>query len=151
MRRDFLFHKAKAQARPGWVRTYLYADPTHRLTVRGIPKSQNEIGRGKEHWGDAQRRTQEWRVLVRESLGAQGPPQEPFHRADVHLRFHFPTAHRRDPDNYAGGSKPLIDALVYWGLIEDDSFDHISLTLSQGEPDRNCARTEVTVTERREQ
>ena len=55
---------------------------------------------------------------------------QPFPQARCVLRYHFASAARRDPDNYAG--KFLLDALVAGGVLQDDDWAHCTLVLERG-------------------
>lgn len=61
------------------------------------------------------------------------------------------TNRRRDPDNVAGISKPMVDALVDVGVIPDDGHKHVaSVTYRVGvDPDvrKGTVRVEVDVRE----
>ena len=57
---------------------------------------------------------------------------QPFERARVTVRYHFPTAVRHDPDN--GAPKFFLDALVAGQVLTDDDFAHVpELTITSGE------------------
>ena len=72
---------------------------------------------------------------------------ERFERARCVLRYHFPTAGRRDPDNYAG--KFLLDGLVAEGVLADDDWSHLVLVLERGRTARP-GWVEIVVEEIRE-
>lgn len=71
-------------------------------------------------------------------------PEKPLAQAIVTLRYYFPAATRRDPDNYSG--KMILDGLTKAGIIQDDSFSHIRLEL-EGRVDRGNPRTEIEIEE----
>ena len=63
--------------------------------------------------------------------------------ASVTLVYCFGDNRRRDPDNYSG--KMILDGLVKAGIIRDDSFERIDLTLRRVYD--GAKRTEVIVEE----
>lgn len=69
-----------------------------------------------------------------------------FDKAAVTLRYHFPDNRRRDPDNYNG--KFILDGLREAGVLADDDFGHISLTVERGDVDKRNPRVEVRISER---
>lgn len=67
-----------------------------------------------------------------------------FDRAVVHIIHHFGDRRRHDPSNYT--PKFLEDPLVVLGVLRDDDFRHITLSLEEG----TVAKppwTEVVITE----
>lgn len=115
---------------------YEYSIPT-------VPPSLNKFAGRKNEWAYRAQK-QEMESLV--YAYCRPTPPEPIEKAVVTLTFHFKTRQRHDPDNYAGGSKPILDGLVKSGIILDDSFDCIDLCVKQGEPDKN-GRTDICVEE----
>lgn len=115
-----------------------------RLTLKGTPPSLNRFAGRQDVWSyrDAKKTWTDF-VLWELRRTRQTPP-EPFERADVEICYHFPDSRRRDPDNYCG--KLLLDGLTAGGVIVDDDFKHIRLTV-RGEVDRTRPRTEITVME----
>lgn len=71
-------------------------------------------------------------------------PAEPIKKSMVHIHYTFPTRVRHDPDNYSG--KLILDPLVQFGIIADDSFNNIELVLSAGY-EKGVKETIVTITE----
>lgn len=115
-----------------------------RITLRGVPPSLNRFA-GRENSWEYRNEKRMWTEsvvwLVRSGSLA---PKEPYKRAAVEILYYFPTAARHDPDNYAG--KFLLDGLTAAGVIEDDSFAHITLAVA-GAVDRKEPRTVITVKE----
>ena len=68
-----------------------------------------------------------------------GPPPD---KAMVRIDYYFPDRRRHDADNYCG--KLLLDGLTKAGVIADDDFAHISLSV-HGYVDRTNPRTEINV------
>lgn len=117
----------------------------HKIIIYDIPKSNNEyMGRGSRgsnfKYQDDKR---DWAWKVKAAVG-RNKPVKPYSNVIVRITYHFPTKHRRDPDNYSG--KFLLDGLVNAGVLEDDSFDCIDLQL-EGKHDKDNPRTEITIKE----
>lgn len=113
-----------------------------KIIVNGIPPSLNQFAGRENSW--AYRDAKEtWTNLVA-YLARNHPdrPKEPYPFASVTIRYFFPDRRRRDPDNYCG--KFLLDGLTKAGIITDDDFRHIRLSVS-GECDPRSPRTEITV------
>ena len=70
-------------------------------------------------------------------------PPAPLEHSSVTLVYCFWDNRRRDPDNYSG--KMILDGLVKAGIIRDDSFERIDLTLRRVYD--GAKRTEVIVEE----
>lgn len=62
----------------------------------------------------------------------------------VLIEYQFQDNRRRDPDNYSG--KFILDGLTKGGIIRDDSFQHISLTV-RAKPTPGPAETTITIRE----
>lgn len=106
-----------------------------------IPPSFNRVA-GRNEW---EYREQKKRITEHVRLLAlQYRPKSPFDKAKVTIRYYFPDARRRDPDNYSG--KFLLDGLTKAGIIVDDSFQHITLKL-EAEIDKKNPRTELWIKE----
>ena len=113
-----------------------------KLTLRGVPPSLNRFA-GRENTWQYRSEKERWTNAVQWAIKAQGcKPPEPFDRAAVTIDYFFPDNHRRDPDNYSG--KLLLDGLTRGGVIVDDSFRHITLTVT-GSVDKKSPRTEIIV------
>ena len=113
----------------------------YHYTIPALPPSNNKyIGRNMR-W-EYQEIKKQWAVLVRAKC--RPAPDKPLEHASVTLHYFFPTRGRRDPDNYSG--KMVLDGLVKSGIIADDSFDCIRLSISAGY-DKANPRTEITIIE----
>ncbi len=100
--------------------------------IPAIPPSNNQyIGR-TNNW-EYQKVKKEWAGYV--NIFCRPKPKEPLQKAKVELIYHFKDKRRRDPDNYSG--KMVLDGLVKAGIIVDDSFDCIDLSVKQGGLDKN--------------
>ena len=104
-----------------------------------IPPSLNKYAGRKNYW-EYRDVKPEWKQICRAYCRPMGKPPD---FAEVNITFYFPDRRRRDPDNYC---KLLLDGLVYAGVIADDDFGHIRLSLSAG-VDKKNPRVEVTVDE----
>jgi len=105
-----------------------------RITIENCKcPSWNEYNRNV-HWAVRAAKRQEMQDFVYEALTRQfrgsfrrmaAQIQKPI---QVSIKAHFKNNHRRDPDNLF--VKPILDALVKFGLFSDDNGDVIySLTL----------------------
>lgn len=113
-----------------------------KLTLRGVPPSLNRFA-GRENAWQYRAEKERWTNAVQWAIKAQGcKPPRPFDRAAVTIDYFFRDARRRDPDNYSG--KLLLDGLTRGGVIVDDSFSHITLTVT-GAVDKKSPRTEIIV------
>lgn len=70
------------------------------------------------HWVTRKRNADKWRRLVWTKVWHLKPPA-PLKRAEVECERHG--ARMLDADNARGSFKAVIDALVHWGVIADDS------------------------------
>lgn len=116
-----------------------------KLVITEIPPSNNKyMGRGGvgQAIGEYQDEKQSWAWLIRAALKVK--PAAPLQRAKIIITYFFPDRRRRDPDNYSG--KFILDGLKLAGVIQDDSFNHITLELL-GEVDRSSPRTEIEIEE----
>ncbi len=113
-----------------------------KIVLKGAPPSMNKFAGRKntyEYRNQKQKYTQLVKILCRQNAQM---PKEPIEKALVRIDYFFPTAGRRDPDNYSG--KMLIDGLTKAGVIADDSFSYIALAL-HGHKDKDFPRTEITI------
>ncbi|MCH5323987.1 MAG: RusA family crossover junction endodeoxyribonuclease [Eubacterium sp.] len=114
---------------------------TYRYTIDRIPPSNNKyIGRNAR-WEYGKVKS-EWAQLIK--CCCRPVPKAPLKKAVVELTYYFPDRKRRDPDNYSG--KMILDGLVRAGILVDDSFDCIILSIRAGYDKKN-PRTEITITE----
>lgn len=110
------------------------------ILVNDIPPSNNQF-MGRENRWRYQDLKKKWNMLMRS--GMVMIPKEPMKKAKVHIHYTFPTRGRRDPDNYSG--KMILDPLVTYGIIADDSFNNIELILT-AEYQKGVKETRVEVT-----
>lgn len=108
------------------------------ITIREIPPSLNRYAGWENCWQWRQDKAY-WKKLVRLHCRK---PDEPIRRARVEITYFFPDGRRRDPDNYNG--KFILDGLTGAGILFDDSFGCIELTLRAG-VDRKNPRTEIRI------
>jgi len=91
-----------------------------------LPKLANWINLNqKEHWAPRNKRTQAWRhgahILARQAMLPKGLQLV---RVDVYV---WKSSRRRyDPHNLMPTLKPVIDGLVDYGLIVDDSSEYLA-------------------------
>lgn len=115
----------------------------YKYIIPDIPPSNNKFIGKRNNW-EYQREKKQWASFV--NLFCRPKPNKPLKKAKVTILYHFKDKRRRDPDNYSG--KMLLDGLVRSGIIIDDSFDNISLTvLSSDEIDGEYPHTEILVEE----
>jgi len=115
-----------------------------KIVLKGTPPSLNRFAGRANTWAYRQAK-EEWtgKVLaacLKASTGAHRPCAQHLVRID----YYFPSRARHDPDNYAG--KFLLDGLTKAGVIMDDDFSHIMLSL-HGHVDHENPRTEIYVQE----
>lgn len=98
---------------------------TWRYTVPRLPESHNRYI-GRTNFREYQASKRQWEGLIRSFC--RPVPSEPLSRARVTLLYCFADRRRRDPDNYSG--KMILDGLVRAGVLLDDSFQNIELSLA---------------------
>lgn len=111
-----------------------------KLVIDRIPPSLNAYA-GRQNTWKYRADKAEWKMLV-SMLCASEKPKKPYEMALVRIDYFFKDKRRHDPDNYAG--KMLLDGLTAGGVIADDDFCHICLSL-HGHVDAERPRTEITV------
>lgn len=114
---------------------------TIKITIPEIHPSLNQILR--MHYHKRNTENKKWAALVA-FFDNRRKKRGPLKKARVKITYFFPDNRRRDPDNYS--PKFLMDGLVNAGVIEDDSFRHVELTIA-GEVDKDDPRTEIEVVE----
>ena len=99
-----------------------------RLVIPDIPKSPNgPRGLLRMHWAARKRYWEYWRNLIRAEIdNSHEPCQTKQHVSITQIR-----QKKLDPDNLIASCKPILDALVAWTLIKDDSPDYIELSVRQ--------------------
>ena len=114
------------------------------IIIPQIPPSLNKYAGRKNVW-QYRADKQEWKDLV---CLYSHRPKTPYKKANVTITYFFKTKARHDPDNYNG--KMILDGLTAAGIIQDDSFDCITLTIKGGY-DKENPRTEIEVEEKNEE
>ena len=114
---------------------------TIKYTIPHIPPSLNKYA-GRENTWEYRRDKKLWIDLI--ACYCRQKPREALKRVSVRILYYFPTKTRHDPDNYAG--KFILDGLTHAGIIFDDSFDCIRLSLAGGY-DKHNPRTEIEISE----
>ena len=104
-----------------------------------VPPSNNKFIGRNARW-QYQVEKKRWAEMI--AFLCKPRPQNPIPYAKVTLTYYFGDRRRHDPDNYAG--KMVLDGLVKAGIIQDDSFDRINLSLN-GRYDKLNPRTEITI------
>ncbi len=108
-------------------------------TIPMIPPSNNKyIGRTNIY--EYQRVKKAWANAV--NICCCPKPEKPIELTEIRITYYFPDNRRRDPDNYSG--KMILDGLVRAGIIADDSFKNITLTLC-AKCDKLSPRTVIEV------
>lgn len=115
---------------------------TYRYAVPGIPPSINQFV-GKGNVWEYRAYKHEWTAFVSAYCFTQKKPSKPIAKATVTVTFFFPDNRKRDVDNL---SKPILDGLKESGVIKDDCWQCVSLTLA-GAIDRKNPRMEIEVSE----
>jgi Holliday junction resolvase RusA-like endonuclease len=79
------------------------------------------------HWGPRKRYGDLWRTLIRAEIDNSHKP------CRKKMRVVISQMRKRllDPDNLVASVKPILDALVDWKLIKDDSNEWIELDVRQ--------------------
>ena len=111
------------------------------IIINDTPPSNNQFIGRNNRWNYQKLKT-EWSLLMRS--GIKSIPKEPIIKSKVHIHYTFPTRTRRDPDNSSG--KLILDPLVQFGIIADDSFNNIDLVLTAGYK-KGIKETRITITE----
>ena len=94
------------------------------------------------HWSKKAKLARLWKTYVR-AFGGMGPRVDFPCRVEVHLC----SAYAVDPGNRAAAAKPVLDALVFWKWLKDDSdqwLDFPTPTLVRVRS-RKLERTEIKV------
>ncbi|MEG1011018.1 MAG: hypothetical protein RSD27_09640 [Ruthenibacterium sp.] len=113
-----------------------------KIIVKSVPESLNKYAGRKNAW-DYRDEKKKWTALVMAAcLQSEDASTTPYDYAMVRIDYFFDSARRHDPDNYSG--KVIMDGLTRAGVIADDDFGHISLSL-HGHVDRENPRTEICV------
>lgn len=114
-----------------------------RYTIPAIPPSNNRF-KGRKNCWEYRALKKEWADMV--AVCCRPKPSAPLRDVAVRITYYFRTRVRHDPDNYNGVF--LLDGMVRAGILQDDSFDCISLDL-RGGYDKQNPRTEIEIIPRR--
>jgi hypothetical protein len=96
------------------------------LEIPRIPESPNELRRF--HWRHRHRHDKMWKEEV---YWASLPHRPDSPLAKAHITIDRRSWGRLDPDNLTSSMKPVVDALRYARVIENDTEDHIKLDVTQ--------------------
>lgn len=114
------------------------------LSFNDIPPSANKfMGKGGNIYYKYQQEKKTWAQKILYSAINSNVAYLYLNNVNVELHYRFKDRRRRDPDNYAG--KFILDGLTGAGVIVDDSFNNISLTLSS-ESGSNKAGFDIIIT-----
>lgn len=108
------------------------------LTIPRIPPSPNITLR--MHWRNRSKLNQLWKDEVWASLVTLPTIRQAFPKARV--RIDRRSRRQLDPDNLVGSMKPVLDALRAQGVIQNDTPDHIELTVTQS---KGAPQTKIEV------
>lgn len=87
------------------------------IEINELPQSLNK--KLRKHWTKNHRENNLWDTLIYQKVFRQLPPT-PLKRAKLRIVKHF--WRTMDFDGFVGSLKPVVDALVTAGVIEDDSW-----------------------------
>lgn len=88
-----------------------------RIELTELPQSLNK--KLRKHWTKNHRENNLWDTLIYQKVFRQLPPY-PLKKAKLRIVKHF--WRTMDFDGFVGSLKPVVDALVTAGVIEDDSW-----------------------------
>lgn len=88
-----------------------------RIELTELPQSLNK--KLRKHWTKNHRENNLWDTLIYQKVFRQLPPS-PLKKAKLRIVKHF--WRTMDFDGFVGSLKPVVDALVTAGVIEDDSW-----------------------------
>lgn len=96
------------------------------------------------HWSKKMKNAKEWRKWVWAARVATGTKELMAMEAHRHVTVERYGSRKLDRDNFIGGCKGIIDALVKEGFILDDSPAHVSIEYHQytGKPYRTIIKIE---------
>lgn len=102
---------------------------THVITIYDCPKSVNAGGGGvrSQHWGVAHKEKARWQgQYLKELLAERVRKRMDFCTIDITIRWKRPN--HRDLENYRHPVvKPLLDAMVKGGYLEDDTDEWVDV------------------------
>lgn len=109
--------------------------------IPGLPKSAN----ARLHWRARYRENSKWRLAVAAAVLAR-KPKVPLVRAKLVCTRH--SSVESDADNVVAGFKPVIDALVVYGVLANDKWGNIGMPEYRWEKaPAKLGKISVTVTE----
>jgi hypothetical protein len=115
-----------------------------KLTIPRVPKSPNSLL--QRHWRVVQNDKNDWKLQVfafyRGGYIRSLCTEDSKHR--VTIAVHSPYR-EMDPDNLQASRKPILDALVYNGLIYDDAREWCESTITQHKSSKKEMRTEILI------
>ena len=88
-----------------------------KIELNELPQSLNK--KLRKHWSKNHKENSLWDTLIYQKVFRQLPPT-PLKRAKLRIVKHF--WRTMDFDGFVGSLKPVVDALVTAGVIEDDSW-----------------------------
>ena len=122
------------------------------ITVADSPKSVNQGGGGVRapHWSSAYREKVAWQNIFMAELMVEGVPRNMTH-CSAHVTVRFKHRNHRDVENYRHPViKPLADALVAGGWLEDDTeewfeVEDFRLEHADSWPERSLVKSELVI------
>lgn len=105
-----------------------------------IPPSLNKFAGRNNAW-EYREEKNKWKDLCQ--IYCRPKPKVPIEKSEVIITFFFGNKCRHDADNY---QKMLLDGLVSAGIIQDDDFEHITVTC-KGKYDKENPRTKIEIKE----
>ena len=116
-----------------------------RFLLEGLPETTNK-DRANTHWGSRISKNAQWKKLIRMKCEQHGKPPSPLKNARLTLIRHSSSA--PDSDGLVSSFKPIIDALVYAGILIDDSYKIIGMPDYQWKKERpKRGKIEIIVSE----
>ncbi len=99
-----------------------------------IPRADDWLNANRrEHYMRHAAAVAEWRKAAHWAARAVKLPK--LHKAQIIATLHFGDRRRRDPHNYYPTLKAIVDGLVDYGLLDDDSHQYlIGPDIRMGEP-----------------
>ena len=102
------------------------------LTMEGLPANDNVTRRNNFHVVGEERKR--WR---RDAGMLMLPCKEPFRQATLDIVFRFKQNRRQGIDAYIGAVKPVIDAFIDRGYLEDDGWHYLIEIRARAEKGEN--------------
>ena len=105
-----------------------------RIMYPALPPVEFSLNGSQVHWRKKHAANLEVRETMMALLNEQGHNakfnsrengQNLIWRAKVTLTVTFPVKRKRDDDNLRARCKPILDSLVHWGVLADDSYENI--------------------------